>query len=113
MRRSGGRPRVDGQHGARGHAGASPAGHRLASPAPQTRDAGVSSNAAGFEKVKDYLAAKRLRVTKRRLAIFEAAFAQKGHLTAEELVAYARAIDDSVPRATVYRTLPIMTESAL
>jgi len=73
----------------------------------------VSSNAAAFEKFKDYLATKGLRVTNQRLAIFEAAFAQKEHFTAEELLAYARAIDDSVSRATVYRTLPIMTESAL
>jgi Fe2+ or Zn2+ uptake regulation protein len=52
-------------------------------------------------------------VTSQRLAIFDAAFAQKEHFTAEELLDHARAIDDSVSRATVYRTLPIMTESAL
>ena len=45
--------------------------------------------------------------------IFDAAFAQREHFTAEQLLDYARAIDDSVSRATVYRTLPIMTESAL
>ena len=54
-----------------------------------------------------------LRVTNQRLAIFDAAFAQKEHFTAEQLLEHARAIDDSVSRATVYRTLPIMTESAL
>ena len=54
-----------------------------------------------------------LRVTNQRLAIFDAAFAQKEHFTAELLLEHARAIDDSVSRATVYRTLPIMTESAL
>ena len=54
-----------------------------------------------------------LRVTNQRLAIFDAAFAQKEHFTAEQLLDHARAIDDSVSRATVYRTLPIMTESAL
>jgi Fe2+ or Zn2+ uptake regulation protein len=74
--------------------------------------AGVSVEAARA-KFQTYLAKKGLRVTSQRLAIFDAAFAQKEHFTAEELLDHARAIDDSVSRATVYRTLPIMTESAL
>jgi len=52
-------------------------------------------------------------VTSQRLAIFDAAFTRKEHFTAEQLLTYARSIDDSVSRATVYRTLPIMTRSAL
>ncbi len=68
---------------------------------------------AAREKFKSHLVQKRLRVTNQRLAIFDAAFAQKEHFTAEELLDHARDIDDSVSRATVYRTLPIMTESAL
>ncbi len=72
----------------------------------------MSTNAAR-EKFKVYLAKSGLRVTNQRLAIFDAAFAQKDHFTAEKLLDHARAIDDSVSRATVYRTLPIMTESAL
>lgn len=71
------------------------------------------SNAAALDKFKTHLASKGLRVTNQRLAIFDAAFAQTEHFTAEELLDHARAIDDSVSRATVYRTLPIMTESAL
>jgi Fur family transcriptional regulator, ferric uptake regulator len=71
------------------------------------------SNDAAREKFKSYLGTKGLRVTNQRLAIFDAAFAQTEHFTAEELLTHARAIDDSVSRATVYRTLPIMTESAL
>lgn len=71
------------------------------------------SNAAAREKFKTHLSTKGLRVTNQRLAIFDAAFAQTEHFTAEELLDHARAIDDSVSRATVYRTLPIMTESAL
>jgi Fe2+ or Zn2+ uptake regulation protein len=65
------------------------------------------------EKFRKFLAQKGLRVTSQRLAIFDAAFARKEHFTAEQLLDYARAIDDSVSRATVYRTLPIMTQSAL
>jgi Fur family transcriptional regulator, ferric uptake regulator len=52
-------------------------------------------------------------VTSQRLAVFDAAFNRSDHFTAEELLAAARAIDDSVSRATVYRTLPIMTESGV
>ncbi len=71
------------------------------------------SNDAAREKFKSYLGTKGLRVTNQRLAIFEAAFAQAEHYTAEDLLDLARKIDDSVSRATVYRTLPIMVESAL
>jgi Fur family transcriptional regulator, ferric uptake regulator len=50
-------------------------------------------------------------VTNQRLAIFDAAFRQSQHFTAEQLLDLARSIDDSVSRATVYRTLPLMTAS--
>ncbi len=68
---------------------------------------------AAREKFRKFLTQKGLRATNQRLAIFDAAFAQAEHFTAEQLLDYARIIDDSVSRATVYRTLPIMTESAL
>jgi Fur family ferric uptake transcriptional regulator len=71
------------------------------------------SNDAARDKFKSYLSKKGHRVTNQRLAIFEAAFARTEHFTAEELLDYARELDDSVSRATVYRTLPIMIESAL
>jgi len=62
---------------------------------------------------KSFLGDKGLRVTSQRLAIFEAAFRNKDHFTAEELLDHARKIDRSVSRATIYRTLPILTESRL
>ncbi len=65
------------------------------------------------ERFRLFLTTKGLRDTKQRLAIFDAAYSQTEHFTAEQLLDFARAIDDSVSRATVYRTLPIMTESAL
>lgn len=68
---------------------------------------------AAREKFRSFLVQKGLRATNQRLAIFDAAFAQDDHFTAEQLLDFAREIDDSVSRATVYRTLPIMTESAL
>lgn len=65
------------------------------------------------ETFKVYLAKKGLRVTCQRLAILEAAFSLEEHFTAEELLERARMIDKSVSRATIYRTLPILTESEL
>jgi Fur family ferric uptake transcriptional regulator len=62
---------------------------------------------------KTFLATKNLRVTKQRMAIFEAAFNRAEHFTAEELLDDARALDSSVSRATVYRTLPILVENGL
>ncbi len=66
-----------------------------------------------WETFREYLTDKGLRVTNQRKAIFEAAFAYTAHFTAEELLDKAREIDDSVSRATVYRSLPILTESGL
>jgi Fe2+ or Zn2+ uptake regulation protein len=63
------------------------------------------------EKFISFLAEQGHRVTNQRLAIFDAAMAQTEHFTAEQLLVHAKAIDDSVSRATVYRTLPLMTES--
>ncbi len=65
------------------------------------------------ETFKEFLTSKGLRVTNQRLAIFDAAYEHPDHFTAEDLLDRARAIDDSVSRATVYRALPILTESNL
>ena len=81
--------------------------------APRAENSRAVSIPVARDKFRKFLTQKGLRVTNQRLAIFDAAFAQKDHFTAEQLLDYARAIDDSVSRATVYRTLPIMTESAL
>lgn len=65
------------------------------------------------ERFKTYLGQHDLRMTGQRMAIFDAVFVQDSHFTAEELLEKARAIDESVSRATVYRTLPILIESGL
>ncbi len=65
------------------------------------------------ETFKEFLTSKGLRVTNQRLAIFDAAYGHPDHFTAEDLLERAREIDDSVSRATVYRALPILTESNL
>ena len=73
----------------------------------------METMSSACETFKAYLGKKGLRVTSQRMAIFEAALAHKEHFTAEELLEHARAIDKSVSRATVYRTLPILTDSEL
>lgn len=65
------------------------------------------------EAFKEFLTSKGLRITNQRMAIFDAAYSHPDHFTAEDLLERARGIDDSVSRATVYRSLPILTESTL
>jgi Fur family ferric uptake transcriptional regulator len=60
-----------------------------------------------------FLTARGLRLTGQRNAIFDATINRRHHFTAEELLVDARAIDSSVSRATVYRSLPILVESGL
>ena len=68
---------------------------------------------ANRDKFRSFLAARGLRLTNQRVAILDAAAAQPEHFTAEQLLAAARSIDDSVSRATVYRSLPILTECGI
>lgn len=54
-----------------------------------------------------------LRNTQQRRAIWSAAYETPGHFTAEELLSAARERDNSVSRATVYRSLPALIESGI
>ena len=65
------------------------------------------------QRFLDFLAQKKLRLTRPRRAIIETVFSTEKHFTAEELLGWARRRDKSVSRATVYRTLPLLTESGL
>src|SRR5438045_3644691 len=65
------------------------------------------------QRFMDFLGEKNLRVTAQRQAIIETAFSTRQHFTAEQLLAWSRRKDKSVSRATVYRTLPLLTESGL
>src|SRR6187200_212911 len=73
--------------------------------------------AAEKESAKDkfmkFLAQKNLRITTQRQLIIDTVFNTDKHFTAEELLEWSRAKDKSVSRATVYRTLPLLTESGL
>ncbi len=65
------------------------------------------------ETVYTYLAEQGLRRTAQREAIIEAVMSTKDHFHAEELLTMAKAIDQSVSRATVYRTIPLLVKSGL
>lgn len=61
----------------------------------------------------DFLAGRHLRVTAQRQAIIDTVFGTRQHFTAEQLLAWSRRRDKAVSRATVYRTLPLLTASGL
>lgn len=63
------------------------------------------------QKIYRFIEEKGLRKTIQRDAIIRAAFGTRDHFTAEELLEKARALEPSVSRATVYRTLPLLVES--
>ena len=65
------------------------------------------------QRIYGFLESKGLRKTSQRDAIIEAAFSTTEHYTAEDLLVMAKKVDPSVSRATVYRTLPLLVESAM
>src|SRR5437867_12476734 len=68
---------------------------------------------AAKQKFMEFLDQKNLRLTSQRQAIIDSVFNTEEHFTAEQLLEWSRARDRSVSRATVYRTLPLLTESGL
>lgn len=72
----------------------------------------VRRNAAK-QKFLEFIAARKLRLTSQRRVIIDTVFGTDEHFTAEQLLQWAREQDPSVSRATVYRTLPLLTESGL
>ena len=69
--------------------------------------------AAAKKRFLCFLESRKLRITSQRQAIIDTVFCTEEHFTAEQLLAWARQRDQSVSRATVYRTLPLLTESGL
>jgi Fur family ferric uptake transcriptional regulator len=68
---------------------------------------------AAKDRFLKFVRGKQLRLTAQRRAIIDAVFSTEEHFTAEQLLAWAQKRDKSVSRATVYRTLPLLTESGL
>src|SRR6516165_644721 len=71
------------------------------------------ANPSARQRFLDFLARKNLRLTGPRRAIIESVFSTEQHFTADQLLEWSRRRDKSVSRATVYRTLPLLTESGL
>jgi Fur family transcriptional regulator, ferric uptake regulator len=65
------------------------------------------------KKFMEFLGSKNLRITSQRQTIVDTVFNTEEHFTAEQLLEWSRKKDHSVSRATVYRTLPLLTESGL
>ena len=65
------------------------------------------------ERFMAFLERKNLRITTQRQLIIDTVFSTEEHFTAEQLLEWSRAKDPSISRATVYRTLPLLTESGL
>jgi Fur family ferric uptake transcriptional regulator len=72
-----------------------------------------TSVTAAKERLAAWIAARGLKTTRQRDVIVDAFFSMPGHLSIEELVRRARAIDRSIGSATVYRTMKVLTESGI
>ena len=66
-----------------------------------------------WEIFYEFLSEKGLRMTDQRKGVIEALFRQSGHFTAEELLKDAQELEDTVSRATLYRSLPLLVESGI
>ena len=73
----------------------------------------LAGKQAAKQKFMEFLDGKNLRLTSQRQAIIDTVFNTEEHFTAEQLLEWSRERDKSVSRATVYRTLPLLTESGL
>ena len=61
----------------------------------------------------DFLASKRLKLTRQRQAVVDLIFSDSGHFEAEALVERLKQGRTRVSRATVYRTLELLRECQL
>ncbi len=66
-----------------------------------------------LQRFQRFLAQKSLRLTAARAAIVEAALQRQGHFPIEDLVADLRRRGIRGSKATVYRTLPLLTEAGI
>src|SRR5258705_11951508 len=73
----------------------------------------LTGKLAAKRKFMDFLDARNLRLTAQRRACIDTVFNTDHHFTADELLEWSRSRDKSVSRATIYRTLPLLTESGL
>ena len=65
------------------------------------------------QKFMKFLGTRKLRITSQRQTIIDTVFSTEEHFTADQLLEWSRQRDKSVSRATIYRTLPLLTASGL
>jgi Fur family ferric uptake transcriptional regulator len=65
------------------------------------------------ERFLAFIEGKGMRLTSQRMTIIDVVFNTEEHFTADQLLEWSKAKDSSISRATVYRTLPLLTESDL
>ncbi len=68
---------------------------------------------SALARFEEFLTPRGLRLTGARRAIVEAIFERGGHFEIEELIQTLRARGIRGSRATVYRTVPLLTEAGL
>lgn len=73
----------------------------------------VCEKTGAKQKFMKFLGARKLRITSQRQTIIDTVFSTEEHFTADQLLEWSCQRDKSVSRATVYRTLPLLTESGL
>lgn len=74
---------------------------------------GISGMAADVEEFAQALRDAGLRVTQQRMLLLSLLMGADDHPNAEDLLARAKAVDDSVSLATVYRTLSSLEDAGL
>jgi Fur family ferric uptake transcriptional regulator len=66
-----------------------------------------------LETFKKYLASENLKLTPQRAAILDTIFAARGHFDADDLFFALRKDGKRISKATVYRTLELLTGAGL
>ena len=64
-------------------------------------------------RFREFLSEKGLKLTKQRQIIFDEVFRHHGHLDADSIAVRLRAMGKRASRATVYRTLDLLSEAGL
>lgn len=73
-------------------------------------DSGIEEERIRF---REFLKSKGLKLTKQRQIIFDEVFRHHGHLDAESIAGRLRGMGKRASRATVYRTLDLLSEAGL
>jgi Fur family ferric uptake transcriptional regulator len=65
------------------------------------------------QRFREFVRSSGLRMTGERLALFEAIYAQHGHIDAAEILRTMRSSGSKISRATVYRNLDLLVDCGL